>query len=89
MEIGPSHILGPFLASLGRHTLGHVQQVLGSTDNTWKYFVLCGVVGPSLELASELRAELNQLANSPTPAERLEELDDLASDILTELNAQQ
>ena len=84
-----AQIVGPFLASIGRHALKDVRHVLNSTDDTWKYFVLCWVVGESPDLASELRAELNQLAHSPTPAERTEELDQIASGILTNLNTQQ
>ena len=48
-------VLLPFLAGVGAPLARHIQAVLKTTDETWKWSVLQGIVGQSRELAESLR----------------------------------
>lgn len=76
--------LRPFLASLGAPLAPHIQRILETEDEIWKYWVLAGIVAESADLKAVLRQELERLAIHPTPGERAEKLDSLAREILDE-----
>ncbi|MGW8390577.1 DUF5071 domain-containing protein [Pseudoduganella sp. HUAS MS19] len=75
-------VLAPFLACGGRTVVPGIRQVFASSDDTWKYSILVGVVAKSSELVALLRSDLERLASQATPGERAEELDKLAADLL-------
>jgi hypothetical protein len=75
-------VLAPFLANAGSVVAPGIRQVLMSNDDTWKYSILNGVIAQSSELIQLLRSELSHIASEPTPGERIEELDELAKDLL-------
>ena len=80
-----AQVLAPFLATVGSELAPHVRQVLGTSDDTWKYFVIQDVVARSSELARALQAELRRLALEPTPSERTQEVDLVARAALEQL----
>ncbi|AVP96806.1 DUF5071 domain-containing protein [Ahniella affigens] len=75
-------VLAPFLAGIGRPMEDHVRQVLMTTDEVWKYWVLECIVGKSAELLECLRPELERIASSPTEGEAGEEIHLLAQSLL-------
>lgn len=80
-----ARVLQPFLAGIGAPLAPYIRDVLNTTDETWKWSVLQGIVGQSSDLAESLRFELRRLAQSPTPSEVHEELQSLAQNIVTGL----
>ncbi|MGE7688361.1 DUF5071 domain-containing protein [Lysinibacillus sp. NPDC097214] len=61
----------------------HVQDVLSSDDENWKWFILHFLI---IELPVESRVQfreyLTRVAETPTPNELAEELDEIAKEIL-------
>lgn len=80
-----ARVLAPFLAGIGAPLASPIRSVLKTTDETWKWSVLHGIIGQSRELAESLHSELRQLAESPTPSEAQEELQVLAQQIISGL----
>ena len=80
-----ARILQPFLATIGAPLAPYIRDVLKTTDETWKWSVLQGVVGQSHELVESLRSDLRRLAESPTPSEVQEELQALSQELLAGL----
>jgi len=78
-------VLQPFLAGIGAPLTAHIRSILKSTDETWKWAILQGIVCESHELAESLRSELTRLAETPTPSEVHEELQALAQQIVAGL----
>lgn len=78
-----AHILIPFLASIGAPMAPHVSRVLKTDDHVWKYWIL-QLIMPSLPegAAQQFRPELERLCNAPSDAERREELDQQARQVL-------
>lgn len=77
-----ARVLAPFLAGIGKPMEGHILQVLATTDEIWKYWVLECIVGKSMELRRCLRPELERIASNPTDGEVGEELHSLAQSLL-------
>jgi hypothetical protein len=77
--------LQPFLASIGLPLLPHVRRVLDASDEMWKYWVVCCIVGESPELARVFKPELHRLASAPTSAEREAGLDEAAQRVLARI----
>jgi hypothetical protein len=77
-----ARVLAPFLAGIGAHMEPHVRQVLQTTDEIWKYWVLECMVGSSSELRLLLQPELERIAFNPTEGEAGEELNVLAQSLL-------
>jgi hypothetical protein len=75
-------VLAPFLASIGRPMEPHIAQVLRTTDDIWKYWVLQCIVGECIELQLCFRPELERIAFYPTEGEIGEELPELALALL-------
>ena len=76
-------VLHPLLIAIGMPLVPHLLHVLRTDDDTWKYFVIRDVIGPSPVLTAALRDELTRIANDPTPGERAEEAHEMALDALT------
>ena len=81
-----SRPIGDFLASLPQQTAPLIWTVLHGDDHIWKYWCIVRLISvmPG-NVAEQFRAELTRLAERPTPAERSEELDEVAQDALRAL----
>src|SRR5215510_15692175 len=53
-----SHVIGPFLASIGKPLTEEVRRILQTQDHLWKYWILLDVVAHSPELATALHPKL-------------------------------
>jgi Domain of unknown function (DUF5071) len=82
-----ARVFRPFLAGIGAPLAPHIRAIVNTTDETWKWSVLQGIVGQSRELAESLRSELRRLEKSPTPREAHEGLQTLAQEIAAGLRA--
>lgn len=69
-----AQIFLPFLARIGAPLVPHVRYVLQSQDEQWKRVVLDHIVGQSGDLAHGLSVDLLRLIDTPTDAERAEDL---------------
>ena len=81
-----ARVFQSFLSGIGAPLAPFVRVVLATQDDSWKYFVLIGIVAPSVELAKALRLDLERLAKSPTAGEMTEEVSDVAAEILQSLH---
>ena len=77
-----AQILAPFLASIGSPLIPYIQRVLNTDDDIWKYWIISTIVHNSLELATAYKVELQRLAYLPTQRESIEELDEVAREVL-------
>ncbi|MGC1376907.1 MAG: DUF5071 domain-containing protein [Anaerolineales bacterium] len=77
-------VLAPFLISIGKPLIPHIQNILLSQDETWKYWIISIIIRNSPELALSFRDDLERLALSPTDREVSEELDGVARQVLNE-----
>ena len=75
-------VLGPFLASIGRPIIPHVDMVLASNDAGWKYWIISVVIAENPLLLTNYLEELTRIANKPTSDEKHHELDDVAREAL-------
>jgi hypothetical protein len=63
-----------------------IREVLTTTDDIWKTYVILGLVeARRADLAPALRAELERIVRDPTPGEIAEHTDKAAADMLTDL----
>jgi hypothetical protein len=83
-----ARVFQPLLVSVGAPLAPFVRTVLATSDDSWKHYVLIGIVGASTELALALRQDLERLARSPTPGEVAEEVRDVAAEILQSLDSE-
>lgn len=64
----------------------YVQEVLEGDDLQWKYWCIVRLISKMRpEVAGQFRDELTRLAEFPTAAERLDELDEVAGGALRKL----
>jgi len=77
-----AQVLAPFLASAGSNVVPGIRQIFASSDDTWKWSVVVGVVARSPELTALLRPELQRIVHAPTPGERSEGLDQIVAELL-------
>lgn len=77
-----SRVLAPFLASIGSPLIPHIQRILDTDDEIWKYWMISVIMRDSFELASAFRDELERLVLSPTECEAREELNEVAQEVL-------
>lgn len=77
-----ARVLAPFLGSIGSPLIPHIRKILATDDNIWKYWTLSYLVQGSPDVAAALREDIQRYANSPTPDESAEGLDELARTIL-------
>jgi hypothetical protein len=80
-----SRVFQPFLVSIGSPLVPYVRAVLATHDDSWKHYVLIGIVSASPELARELRQDLDRLVQFPTHGEMTEEVSDVAAAVLHSL----
>jgi hypothetical protein len=78
-----SHVIGPFLASIGAPLTEEVRRILQSQDNLWKYWILLRVVAHSPELATTLYPELVKIAEGDAVDEDEKEVKEVAKEILS------
>ena len=71
-------VLAPFLASIGRPMIPHIDLVLASNDAGWKYWIISCIIGENALLLTHYHEELCRITNQPTDNERHHELDDVA-----------
>ncbi|MBC7756395.1 MAG: DUF5071 domain-containing protein [Bdellovibrio sp.] len=77
----------PFLVSIGAPLTPHIQAILKTDDDVWKYWIVQNVIGKSPALTQIFMAELQRIATKPTENKHKEEVDLVAKEILDELNA--
>ena len=77
-----AQVLAPFLGTIGAPLIPHIRKILATDDNMWKYWALTYLVQNSPDVAAELREELQRYADSPTPGEAAEGLNEIAQNIL-------
>jgi hypothetical protein len=78
-----SHPIGDFLATLPEQTAPLVWKILRGDDHIWKYWCIVRLIRTMpISIAEQFRPELTRIAQNPTPAERSEELDEVAQDAL-------
>jgi hypothetical protein len=81
-----SHVIAPFLASIGSPIVPEIRRVLQTNDDIWKYWVLSQVVArTSSDVAEGLREELTRIATEPTQGEILEDVSSTAQAILQKI----
>lgn len=67
------------LAPIGAPLAGHIQPILRGHDPVWKFWLIDRLLGDApLELTTALQAELEQLVDEPSEAERAEKVDVVA-----------
>jgi hypothetical protein len=76
--------LAPFLATIGKPLIPHIQRIFATDDEMWKYWIMTYIIADSVELATSFRDELERIAFSPTKREIEEELNETAQHILKE-----
>jgi hypothetical protein len=81
-----SRLIGDFFLTIPEAIAPLVQKVLAGDDLQWKYWCIVRLIGQMPPtVAIQFRDELTRLAESPTAAERLDELDSVAKDALLNL----
>jgi len=81
-----SHSIGVFLASLPEQMAPLIWGVLKGNDDQWKYWCIVRLISAMPpKIAEQFRLELTRLADQPTHAEYLQELDEVARDALRSL----
>lgn len=81
-----SRPIGDFLASLPEQMAPLVWGVLRGKDDIWKYWCIVRLIrAMPPDIAEQFRGELTRLAEQPTRAEHLEELDEVAQAALRSL----
>src|SRR5262245_30801231 len=78
-----AHVIGPFLASIGKPLTEEVRRILQSQDHLWKYWILLDVVAHSPELATALHPELVKIAEGDTVDEDEKEVKEVVKEILS------
>ncbi|MEM9416337.1 MAG: DUF5071 domain-containing protein [Planctomycetota bacterium] len=82
-----ARVLQPFLVSIGEPILPEVRRVFESDDLVWQYWCIVEILGHlPVENVSSFRPELERLALRPTQTERQEELDQVAGELLAQLD---
>ena len=78
--------VGVFVARMGGRAVDEIEAILNGTDAGWKYACIQLVVARMSAVDLEpLRSCLNRLATAPNDAERMEEVDVAARDVLRRL----
>lgn len=76
------------LAGAGREIVPHIRDILRGDDPIWKHWVIELLVARlNTGIRSELRADLLRIANEPTAAEKLEEVEVTAREVLADMPA--
>ncbi|WP_367646762.1 DUF5071 domain-containing protein [Ruegeria arenilitoris] len=73
------------LQQAGPEIVPHITSVLVGSDAVWKYWTIVLVIARSTpEVVTELRDELLRLANNPNINDRVESVDTVAREVLSE-----
>jgi hypothetical protein len=67
-----AQVLLPFLAEIGEPLEPHIEKILQSSDDIWRYWVLVALVQKSAALARTLQPTLRRVADRPTAGESAE-----------------
>ena len=71
------------LKNIGSPLVEPVKNILLSTDEVWKYWVISGLLSKaSNETICSLKTELENIVKNPTDAEKAEEVNIVASEVL-------
>ena len=71
------------LKNIGSSLVEPVKNILLSNDEVWKYWVISGLLSKaSDETVCSLKVELENIVKNPTEAEKAEEVDIVASEVL-------
>jgi hypothetical protein len=77
-----AEILAPFLSTIGRPLIRHIDAVFASDDEIWKYWVVVCLIGKNRQLLEHYRLDLERIGHKPTLIEKRNELDEVARDAL-------
>ena len=66
--------LAPFLASIGKPLVPHINKVFETDDETWKCWIMKEIFLASPDVAQEFRDQLTRTAYHPTESEITEDL---------------
>lgn len=73
------------LKNIGSPLVPHIKTILLGTDETWKYFVISGLLSKSSKKTiCSLKPILNKIVESPTEHEKTEEVNIVALEVLTQ-----
>lgn len=75
-------VIAPFLATIGTPLIPHLRDILMTTDDEWKYWIMTLIIAKSPEVTQGLQPELNRLATHSTQSEKSSTLDVIAQEIL-------
>ena len=78
-------VIAPFLSTIGEAAFPEIRRILGTTDGTWKYWVLHVVENMANETIIGLRDDMLRIVNNPTKDEIDDEVVDKALEILARL----
>lgn len=84
-----SHVLSPFLVSIGEPLAEQVRQILQSKDHLWKYWILNRIVAHSPELAMALYPDLVKIAKGDPVDEDEKDVKETAKELLNEMSDRQ
>ncbi len=75
------------LKNIGSPLVPHIKTILLGTDETWKYFVISGLLSKSSkETIHSLKPILNKIVDTPTESEKSEEVNIVALEVLEQCN---
>jgi Domain of unknown function (DUF5071) len=77
-----ARVFEPFLVSIGAPLTPHIQTILKTDDDVWKYWIVQNIIGKSAALTQIFKAELQRIATKPSAGEHKEEVDLVAQEIL-------
>lgn len=78
-------VIAPFLSTIGTPLIPYLHNILMTTDDEWKYWIMNLLIAKSPELVRLLHDDLQHIATVPTENERSSKLDVLAQEILQQL----
>ena len=76
--------LAPVLARAGIEIVAPIKSIFAGDDLGWTYFLIMGLLPyVSTEVWALLEGDLRRFAEHPTPEQKLEEVDEIATETLT------
>lgn len=79
-----AHVLAPFLADIGIPLVPQIDHVFTTNDETWKYWMIVCLISHNDELYEHYKTRLIELAEHPSESDRVDELDEVARELLEE-----
>ena len=77
--------LAPFLAEIGLPLVPHINHVLSTNDEMWKYWVIVCVISKNEKLFIHCKQRLIQYAENPSQSEMECEIDEVALETLVQM----